>query len=56
MAIPHQIIGKQYVSIGNGGTNDSDLIKGNVVAVGRMGGGKADAVVTLITQLMSAKY
>jgi hypothetical protein len=42
----HQIIGKQYVSIGNGGTNDADLIKGNIVAVGRMGGGKADAVVT----------
>ena len=42
----HQIIGKQYVSMANLGTNDGDLIKGNIVSVGRIGGGKSDVTAT----------
>tara|TARA_R110000823_G_scaffold2608_1_gene10562 strand:- start:134 stop:910 length:777 start_codon:yes stop_codon:yes gene_type:complete len=38
----HQIIGKQYVSVLAGGANDGDLVKGQIISVGRMGGGKAD--------------
>ena len=42
----HQIIGKTWVSAAYGGANDGDLVKGNIVSVGRIGGGIADGQVT----------
>jgi len=42
----HQIVGKTWVNPSYGGTNDGDLVIGNIVSVGRMGGGIADGQMT----------